>query len=111
MSDSTKKTLTNVTIHASLVRVLTFLGGERNLVVGGGLFFAYLGFILTMRFGIWFGIPIAGACWFIWLAALQKMAEKDPMMWQVIKRHRKYRAFYPARGRMDAKLRAYKDFK
>lgn len=110
MSES-KRVLTRVTIHASLVRVLTFLGGERGLVIGGGFFCAYLAFIFSLRYGPWYGVPLAGACWFVWIAGLRKMASKDPMMWQVIKRQWRYRSYYPARGRMNAKLRSYKDFK
>jgi type IV secretion system protein TrbD len=111
MSDSSRTTLTRVTIHASLVRAFTFLGGERNLVIGGGFFCLYLAFIFSLKYGIWWGIPIAASLWIVWITLMQKMAAHDPMMWQVIKRHRKYRGFYPARGRMDAKLRAFKDFK
>lgn len=111
MSETKRASLTQVTIHASLVRPLTFMGGERNLVLGGGLFCAYLAFIFSLRYGIWYGLPLSGACWFVWISLMRKMGNHDPMMWQVVKRHRKYRGYYPARGRMDAKLRAYKDFK
>jgi type IV secretory pathway TrbD component len=111
MSESNRKSLIPVTIHASLVRPFTFMGGERNLVIGGGLVCAYLAFIFSLRYGIWYGIPLAGGCWFVWISLMRRMANHDPMLWQVLKRHRKYRGFYPARGRMNAKLRAYKDFK
>lgn len=111
MSQANRKALTQVTIHASLVRPLMFMGGERNLVLGGGFFSAYLAFIFSLRYGVWYGVPIAAGCWFLWISLMRKMASKDPMMWQVIKRHRKYRGYYPARSRMNAKLRVYKDFK
>ncbi len=111
MTDRTKTELTPVAIHASLVRPLSFMGGERNLVVGGLLFCVYLAFVFSMRYGIWYGVPGSGLAWVIWLGLMRRMAIADPMMWQVLKRHRKYKAFYPARGRMNAPLRAYKDFK
>lgn len=109
--EESNRNLTQVTIHASLVRPLLFMGGERNLVLGGGFFCAYLAFVFSLRYGIWYGVPIAACCWFVWISLMRKMASSDPMMWQVIKRHRKYRGYYPARGRMYAKLRAYVDFK
>ncbi|NTB05925.1 VirB3 family type IV secretion system protein [Agrobacterium tumefaciens] len=111
MSDRKRKELTRVTIHASLVRPLTFMGGERFPVMMGLLFCAYLAFVLSMRYGVWYGIPGSALAWVGWLGLMRHLASKDPMMWQVLKRHRKYRAFYPARGRMNAPPRAYKDFK
>lgn len=111
MSERKRSELTRVTIHASGVRPLTFMGGERNLVLGGLLFALYLAFVISMRYGIWYGIPVSALVWGVWITFLRKLASVDPMMWQVLKRHRKYRAFYPARGRMNAPLRAYKDFK
>jgi type IV secretory pathway TrbD component len=111
MSERNRVELAKVTIHASLVRPLSFMGGERGLVLGGLLFCMYLAFVLSMRYGVWYGIPGSALAWVLWLGLMRRLAVADPMMWQVLKRHRKYKAFYPARGRMNAPLRAYKDFK
>lgn len=111
MSAAHRSELTQVMIHASGVRPLTFMGGERALVLSGLLFCLYLAFIISMRYGVWYGVPAGGIAWAIWITLMRQMGKSDPQMWQILKRHRKYRAFYPARGRFNAPLPPYKDFK
>ncbi len=111
MSAEDRSELTQVTIHASSVRPLTFMGGERILVMVGLLLCLYLTFITSMRYGVWYGIPAGGVAWAIWITVMRLMGKSDPQMLKVLQHHRKYRAFYPARGRFDAPMCAYKGFK
>ncbi len=98
-------------IHASGVRPLTFMGGERAPVLGGLFFCLYCAFFISLRYRIWIGAPAGAALWMGWLAASRAMGKADPQMWRILRRHRTYRAFYPARGRLNAPYPAYKDFK
>jgi type IV secretion system protein VirB3 len=112
MSNSSHRgALTKVAIHQSLVRPMLFMGGDRTLVILSLLFSVYLGYLITMRYGIWWGVPIGGVLWCSAIYCLREMAIADPNMWAVLQRAKQYRAFYPARGRFDAPLPAIKDFK
>lgn len=111
MATDHRDELTQVTIHAAGVRYMMFMGGERGLVVGGLFVCAYLGFITSMRYGIYYGIPVGGVLWGIWVSLMRYMAMRDPLMSKVWRRAIKYRAFYPARGRIHARSPQYRDFK
>ncbi|MGP8437800.1 hypothetical protein ACT2FY_38915 [Paraburkholderia fungorum] len=103
--------LMQVTIHASGVRTLNFMGGDRRLVLGGAFFSLYLAFMLSMRYGVWYGVPASVVVWGLWIALMRRLAVFDPQWLDVVRRHRKYKAIYPARGRFNAPVPTYKDFK
>src|SRR5260364_267592 len=119
---------TPVPIHASGVRPLTFMGGERTPVLAGLFFFFfcaffillfffflffcfYCAFFISLRYRVWIGVPVGVVLWMGWLAMTRAMTKADPQMWQILRRHRSYRAFYPARGRLNAPGPVYRDFK
>ena len=91
MSDEPRR----IPIHRSINRHHTLLGGERRLVLGGGLaaaLIAFSGLTLLMAF-------IGIVSWMFMLAALQRLAKVDPQMSEVYIRHRNYKAYYrPASG-------------
>lgn len=111
MSESYRNELIKVPIRRAGVRVLTFLGGERKQVLILLAVVLYLAYILSVRFGPLYGVPLAGGIWLVGIGILRRMATSDPQMWLVLKRARRYRGFYPARGRFDARSRQYPDFK
>ncbi|CAB3755847.1 conjugal transfer protein TrbD [Paraburkholderia humisilvae] len=111
MSADHRSELTQVTIHAAGVRYLMFMGGERNLVVGGLLISIYLGFITSMRYSVYYGIPLGAGAWAVWISLMRVMALKDPLMSKVVRRSMKYRSYYPARGRLHAPTPSYPDFR
>ena len=111
MSESYRSELIKVPIRRAGVRVLTFLGGERKQVLILLSATLYLAYILSVRFGPLYGLPLAGGIWLAGVAILRRMAKSDPQMWAVLKRARKYRGFYSARGRFDARSPHYPDFK
>lgn len=111
MSESYRGELIKVPIRRAGTRLLMFLGGERLQVLLLLAFVLYLAYLLSVRFGIFYGVPLAGAGWLVGIGILKRMANSDPQMWAVLKRARKYRGFYPARGRFDARLRQFHDFK
>jgi type IV secretory pathway TrbD component len=94
--------LIKVTIHRSLVRRKMFLGGERTVVITTMIFCGYMAYLLTFSYGFLWGVTVAGTLWMILLFLARLAAQSDEQMWQVVKRHLKYRAFYPAQGRFGA---------
>ncbi|KAA0178823.1 hypothetical protein FX016_23105 [Cupriavidus gilardii] len=111
MSARQQEELTQVEIHASGTRVLTFLGGDRTLVLGGGTVALYLAFMMSIRYGFYIGVPVALALWVLWIALMRRLSLYDAQFREVFMRHRKYKPHYPARGRFNAPSPAYKDFK
>lgn len=70
------------------------MGGDRELVMLSGLIAIVLGVGGTTILS-----GITGAVfWVTSLFVFQKMAKKDPQMFQVWLRHRKQQAYYPARS-------------
>jgi type IV secretory pathway TrbD component len=85
-----------IVIHQSANRPHLLLGGDRELVLFAALMSAMLIFALVT----WWGIVAGIALWIGSVAVLSRMGRFDPMLRQVYVRHVKYRAFYPAKGRL-----------
>lgn len=103
--------LTRVTIHRAPIRIMMFMGGERNLVITSGMFCAYMVYLLSFRYNLLIGMLVGVSLWVVCLMVLRRMAIADPQMWKVFNRHIKYKAFYPAHGRFDAVAPTVHDFK
>ena len=103
--------LTKVVIHRSPMRIMMFMGGERNLVISAGVFCAYMLYILSIRYHIFIGLVAGIGLWLIALGVLRRMARADPQMWRVFLRQMKYQSYYPARGRFDASQPEINNFK
>lgn len=71
-----------------------FMGGDRELVMFSGLLAGALIFSAQELRASVFGI----ALWFGALYAFRVMAKADPMMRHIYLRHRRYKAYYPARS-------------
>lgn len=71
-----------------------FMGGDRELVMFTGLMAFALVFTAQEVRATVFGIVL----WFGALFALRLMAKADPKMRHVYLRHRRYKAYYPARS-------------
>jgi type IV secretion system protein VirB3 len=78
------------------------LGGDRELVLFAALMSAMLIFALVT----WWGIVAGIAIWIGAVAILSRMGRFDPMLRHVYVRHVKYRAFYPAKGRVRGETAA-----
>ena len=85
-----------IVIHQSANRPHLLLGGDRELVLFAALMAAMLIFALVT----WWGVVAGVALWVAAVAVLSRMGRFDPMLRQVYVRHVKYRAFYPAKGRI-----------
>ena len=91
-----------IVIHQSANRPHLLLGGDRELVLFAALMSAMLIFALVT----WWGIVAGIAIWIGAVATLSRMGRFDPMLRQVYVRHVKYRAFYPAKGRVRGETAA-----
>ena len=109
-AESQRLALRKVPIRRSLVRPMLFMGGERFLVVLSMLLCAYLAYVMTYGFGWQIGLPIPGILWAFLIFVLRRFALKDPYMSKVFWRHRKYKSYYPARGRFNAPTPLIKDY-
>jgi type IV secretion system protein VirB3 len=80
-------------IHTALHRSPLWMGGDRELVMSAAGLAILLGYTLQL-------VPtlIGIALWFVSLRLLRNMAKADPRMRGVYDRHRRYRAYYPARS-------------
>lgn len=85
-----------IVIHQSANRPHLLLGGDRELV----LFAALLSAMLIFALVTWWGIVAGIGLWLASVAVLSRMGRFDPMLRQVYVRHVRYRAFYPAKGRI-----------
>lgn len=86
--------LRTIPIRKSGIRENLFLGGDRELVMFSGLISAILIFAAQDWLALFFGIGL----WFVSLNRLRMMAKSDPRMRAVYLRHRRYKAYYPARS-------------
>ena len=70
------------------------MGGDRELVMFAGLLaFALIFSAQELRAAV-----IGSVLWFGALWACRQMAKADPLLRSVYLRHRRYRAYYPARS-------------
>ncbi len=83
-----------IPIHSAVNRPNLFLGGDREMVMFTALIAAALIFAAQEVYAAVFGVGL----WFTALYLLRLMAKADPQLRQVYLRHRRYRAFYPARS-------------
>lgn len=95
--------LRKVPFHQALWRHSLMFGCERTLGVVAVVVPAYLAFILSIRFGPWYGVPAAAACAGLLLFVGQKMAKRDEQLTQVLRRMLKYRGYYPANSHVFVK--------
>ncbi len=88
-----------IPLHRALIRPILLLGAERELVLSTALLAAGLVFSVHQ----WWSLILGVGLWLIGLAALQRMAKADPSLSQVLARHLRYQAWYPARATPFAK--------
>lgn len=94
MNTEFKDEPTMTPLRASINRPQTLLGGDRELVILGGLLCAVLA-VSVLKF--WSFIA-AGILWLCIAGVLARIGKADPLMRQVYLRHLKYRDWYPARS-------------
>lgn len=86
--------LRTIPIHRAGNRENLFMAGDRELVMFSGLLAGSLIFSAQELRATVFGIGL----WFGALYACRLMAKSDPKLRHVYLRHRRYKAYYPARS-------------
>lgn len=97
-------------IRLSLIRRHSFMGGDRQLVIGSVFLSVLFGWVVTNGFGVWFGVPVAFviAGGGIWVG--REVYKADPYALSCWQRHLKYKRYYAPRGHRNVDLPAIKDF-
>lgn len=83
-------------VRRSLLRKITWFGGDRRLVGFAALLLFIIGWTLFMGYGFFFGIPIlAPSALFSAILWVARQADKsDPWMVDIVMRQFKYRRYY-----------------
>lgn len=90
-----------VPFHEALARPVLLFGAERPVAILSVAVPVYLMFILSVRFGLFIGIPVGATLLTVGLAIGNWMAKRDPQFTSVFRRALRYRGYYPATSRPD----------
>ena len=99
-------------VRKSLLRRISWLGGDRRLVGVTGLSCGALAWTMFVGFGFFYGlcIWIPALIFFVVLWGAREMYEADPFMVDIALRHFKYRKYYSARSDVGAQPPVIRDF-
>ncbi len=99
-------------IRKSLLRQISWFGGDRRIVGGSAILLFGLGWTMFMGFGFYYGLPIivpgvllVGVLW-----VAKRSFKADPFMVEVILRAKNYRNYYPAKTHVGVEHPRVKDF-
>ena len=99
-------------VRKSLLRRITWFGGDRRLVGFSGLLLFLLAWTMLMGFGMLFGLsllaPLALAMAIVFVARL--MNDSDPWMVDVVLRQFKYKKYYAPRPDLGTEHPMVRDF-
>ncbi|CAB3919570.1 conjugal transfer protein TrbD [Achromobacter xylosoxidans] len=98
-------------IYTSLARRIMVKGGERELVYIVILLGIMVGFVDSVGFGPFVGVPLGAAVGLGGLWVARRMGKADPFMTVVARRALTYRRSYSARGRASAKVPKAKSYR
>jgi type IV secretory pathway TrbD component len=99
-------------VRLSLLRRISWLGGDRRLVGMAGLLSATLGYTMFTGFGIDYGLPVLVpvVLFFVILWVARAMYAADPWMIDVGLRHLKYGKYYAPKSSYGKEQRQIRDF-
>lgn len=99
-------------VRRSLLRKITWFGGDRRLVGFAALLLFIIGWTLFMAYGFFYGIPILiPSVLFsaiLWVARQADMA--DPWMVDIVLRQFKYRRYYAPKPDIGVEHPQIRDF-
>lgn len=99
-------------IRRSLLRRITWFGGDRRLVGGAGLLLFMLGFIMFAGYGFSWGLPIIVPVGLfivvLWIA--QQANSADSFMVDVVLRQFKYRKYYAPKSDIGVEHPLVRDY-
>lgn len=99
-------------IRKSLLRQITWFGGDRRIVGFGALLLFLVGWTMFVGFGFYFALPIiVPLTFFVFILWVAREANKaDPYMVDVMLRQFKYRKFYAAKPDLGIEHPVVRDF-
>jgi type IV secretory pathway TrbD component len=99
-------------VRRSLLRKITWLGGDRRLVGFAGLLLFCIGWTMFMGYGFFFGLPILLPIGMffavIWVA--RQANDSDPWMIDIVLRQFKYRKYYAPQPDLKTEHPPVRDF-
>lgn len=99
-------------VRLSLLRKISWLGGDRRLVGMAGLLCVTLGYTMFMGFGLYWGlfvlVPMCIFFGILWVARVMYTA--DPWMIDVVLRHFKYAKYYAPKSHLGKEPPNIRDF-
>lgn len=99
-------------LRLSLLRKITWFGGDRRLVGFSALLLGCLAWTMVMGFGIMFGlsliVPVTLFMAIVWMA--REMNKADPWMLDVVLRQFKYRKYYAPQADLGVEHPQVRDF-
>jgi len=99
-------------VRLSILRRITWFGGDRRLVGGSALALVLIGVSMFRGFGLYYGLPIIVPVVFwmgvLWLA--REMNKADPYMVDVVLRQFKYRRYYAPKADIGVEHPQVRDY-
>ena len=99
-------------VRLSILRRITWFGGDRRIVGGSALLLFLVGVIMFRGFGLDYGLPIFLPLMFwmgvLWLA--REMNKADPYMVDVVLRQFKYRKYYAPKADLGVEHPQIRDY-
>ena len=99
-------------VRRSLLRRITWMGGDRRIIGFSGLTLFLLGWTLFNAFGLFYGITVAApVLLFLGILWVAREANKaDPWMFDVVLRQFKYRKYYAPKSDLNVLHPQIRDF-
>jgi type IV secretory pathway TrbD component len=99
-------------IRKSIIRQITWFGGDRRLVGGAGFWLAIVGITLFRGLGFYYGLPIVLPLllWGIVLWVAREMNKSDPYMIDVIMRQYRYSKWYAPKAHIGVEHPQVNDY-
>ncbi|HJV75114.1 MAG TPA: VirB3 family type IV secretion system protein [Noviherbaspirillum sp.] len=99
-------------VRKSLIRKITWFGGDRRLVGFAGLLLFCLGMTLFISYGIFWGLPIILPIFLfmivVWVA--REANKADPWMIDIVIRQFRYRKYYAPKSDLGVEHPQIKDY-
>lgn len=99
-------------VRRSLLRRITWFGGDRRVVGFGGLLLILLGWTLFVGYGFFFGLPfiVPVALFILLLWVAQEMNKADPFMVDVVLRQFRFRKYYAPKSDLGLEHPQVRDY-
>lgn len=99
-------------VRKSLLRVITWYGGDRRIVGSAGLVLFLIGYTMFTGLGFFYGLSIIlpSGLFLAVLWVAREASKKDPYMVDVMIRANNYRAYYAPKSHIGVEHRQVRDF-